>query len=182
MNQKPPRPDPRQRLIESIDHFSELTGRSVAWLTLLMVLLTFAIVVLRYGFDSGWIALQESVTWLHATVFMLGASYALKRDSHVRVDIFYQKFSPRGRALVDLLGSLLLLLPVCLFIFLASWDYVLQAWEIGENSAETGGLPALYLLKSLLLIMPSLLILQALAHSLRAWHTLQNPRENIENT
>ncbi len=177
MNQKPTRPDPRRRLIEIIDHFSELTGRSVAWLTLLMALLTFIIVVLRYGFDSGSIALQESVTWLHATVFMLGASYALKRDSHVRVDIFYQKFSPRGRALVDLLGSLLLLLPVCLFIFQASWDYVLGAWEIGEGSAETGGLPALYLLKTLLLIMPSLLILQALAHSLRAWLILRSGEE-----
>lgn len=175
MNQTPTQPNPLQRLIDAIDHFSELTGRAVAWLTLLMVLLTFIIVVLRYGFDSGWIALQESVTWLHATVFMLGASYALKRDSHVRVDIFYQKFSSHGRALVNLLGSLLLLLPVCLFIFQASWDYVLEAWTIGENSAETGGLPALYLLKSLLLIMPSLLILQALAHSLRAWLILRAP-------
>ncbi|VAX14307.1 TRAP dicarboxylate transporter, DctQ subunit, unknown substrate 6 [hydrothermal vent metagenome] len=176
MNQTPARSNPCRRLIDSIDYFSELTGRGVAWLTLAMVLLTFLIVILRYGFDSGSIALQESVTWLHATVFMLGASYALKRDSHVRVDIFYQKFSPRGRALVDLLGSLLLLLPVCLFIFLASWDYVLEAWKIGESSAETGGLPGLYLLKSLLLIMPSLLILQALAHSLRAWLILRGDK------
>ena len=173
MNQKTPLPS-------ILDRISELTGHSVAWLTLLMVILTFLIVVLRYGFDSGWIALQESVNWLHACVFMLGASYALKRDSHVRVDIFYQKFSSRGRALVDLLGSLLLLLPVCLFIFLASWEYVLGAWEIGEASAETGGLPALYLLKSLLLIMPVLLILQALAHSLRAWQILRSPANNDE--
>ncbi len=167
---------PLQRLAEIIDAISEFTGRSVAWLTLLMVLLMFAIVVLRYGFDSGWIAMQESVSWLHATVFMLGASYALKQDSHVRVDIFYQKFSPRGQALVDLLGSLFLLLPICLFIFMASWDYVLGAWEISETSAETGGLPALYLLKTLLLIMPLLLILQALAHSLRAWLVLRKIR------
>jgi len=182
MNQTSAQSNPLQRLIDAIDHFSELTGRAVAWLTLLMVLLTFIIVVLRYGFDSGWIALQESVTWLHATVFMLGASYALKRDSHVRVDIFYQKYSPRGRALVNLIGSLLLLLPVCLFIFLASWDYVLGAWAIGENSAETGGLAALYLLKSLLLMMPALLILQALAHSLRAWLILRAPDQNLRET
>lgn len=171
MNQKSSLPD-------ILDQISELSGRGVAWLTLLMVVLTFLIVVLRYGFDTGWIALQESVSWLHACVFMLGASYALKRDSHVRVDIFYQQFSRRGRAWVDLLGSLLLLLPVCLFIFYASWEYVLGAWEIGEASAETGGLPALYLLKSLLLIMPVLLILQALAHSLRAWQILRSPDEN----
>ncbi len=170
----------KNHLSQKLDRISELTGHGVAWLTLLMVILTFLIVVLRYGFDSGWIALQESVSWLHACVFMLGASYALKNDSHVRVDIFYQRFSPRGRAWVDLLGSLLLLLPVCLFIFLASWDYVLGAWEIGEASAETGGLPALYLLKSLLLIMPVLLILQALAHALRAWQVLRCPDENGE--
>ena len=174
MNQKSPLPD-------ILDRISELSGRGVAWLTLLMVILTFLIVVLRYGFDSGWIALQESVSWLHACVFMLGASYALKRDSHVRVDIFYQQFSRRGRAWVDLLGSLLLLLPVCLFIFYASWDYVLDAWEIGEGSAETGGLPALYLLKSLLLMMPVLLILQALAHSLRAWQILRQPGEKYND-
>ncbi len=167
----------RPDLAARIDRFSDGLGHTVAWLTLFMVLLTFLVVLLRYGFDTGWIALQESVTWLHACVFMLGASYALRRDSHVRVDIFYQKFSPRGRAWVDLLGSLLLLLPVCLFIFYASWDYVAESWEIGEGSAETGGLPALYLLKSLLLLMPALLILQGLAHALRAATLLRHGGE-----
>ncbi len=167
----------RPDLAARIDRFSDGLGHAVAWLTLFMVLLTFLVVLLRYGFDTGWIALQESVTWLHACVFMLGASYALRRDSHVRVDIFYQKFSPRGRAWVDLLGSLLLLLPVCLFIFYASWDYVAESWEIGEGSAETGGLPALYLLKSLLLLMPALLILQGLAHALRAATLLRHGGE-----
>ena len=167
----------RPDLAARIDRLSDGLGHAVAWLTLFMVLLTFLVVLLRYGFDTGWIALQESVTWLHACVFMLGASYALRRDSHVRVDIFYQKFSPRGRAWVDLLGSLLLLLPVCLFIFYASWDYVAESWEIGEGSAETGGLPALYLLKSLLLLMPALLILQGLAHALRAATLLRHGGE-----
>jgi TRAP-type mannitol/chloroaromatic compound transport system permease small subunit len=139
---------------------NEWTGRVVAWLTLLMVIITFTVVVLRYGFDLGSIALQESIIYLHALNFMLGAAFTLKRDAHVRVDIFYQKMGPRGRALVDLLGTLLLLLPVCGFIFWSSWDYVADAWAVREASGEAGGLPFVYLLKSILLLMPSLLIVQ----------------------
>jgi len=139
---------------------NEWTGRAVAWLTLVMVLTTFLIVVLRYGFDLGSIAMQESIIYLHALNFMLGAAYTLKHDAHVRVDIFYQKMGPRGRAWVDLLGTMFLLLPVCGFIFWSSWGYVVDAWAMREASGEAGGLPFVYLLKSILLLMPSLLILQ----------------------
>lgn len=141
---------------------NEWTGRAVAWLTLLMVIVTFTVVALRYGFDLGFIAMQESVIYLHALNFMLGAAYTLKHDAHVRVDIFYQKMGPRGRAWVDLLGTLLLLLPVCGFIFWASWEYVINAWTIREASGEAGGLPFVYLLKSILLLMPSLLMIQGI--------------------
>jgi len=141
--------------------------QSVYFLTLLMVLVTFAVVVLRYGFDLGWIAMQESVTYLHAANFMLGAAFALRHDAHVRVDIFYQKFGPRGRAWVDLLGTLLLLLPVCGFILFASWDYVRESWHLMEGSPEAGGFPAVWLLKSLLLVMPLLLIFQGLTIAVR---------------
>ena len=113
-----------QALADSLDRFAEKTGRIIAWLTLAMVLTTVSIVVLRYLFNSGSIALQESVTYLHATVFMLGAAYTLKHDAHVRVDIVYQKLTPRARAWVDLLGTLLLLLPVCLFMLYSSMGYV----------------------------------------------------------
>ncbi len=149
-----------------------ITERSVHFLTLLMVLVTFAVVVLRYGFDLGWIAMQESVTYLHAANFMLGAAFALRHDAHVRVDIFYQKFGPRGRAWVDLLGTLFLLLPVCGFILYASWDYVRESWQLMEGSQEAGGIPAVWLLKSLLLAMPVLLILQGLAIAGRCLQTL----------
>lgn len=142
--------------------------RGVHFLTLLMVLITFAVVVLRYGFDLGWIAMQESVGYLHAANFMLGAAFTLRHDAHVRVDIFYQKFGPRGRAWVDLLGTILLLLPVCGFILVASWDYVREAWHLMEGSQEAGGIPGVWLLKSLLLAMPVLLILQGLAIAARS--------------
>ncbi len=146
--------------------------RIVHFLTLLMVLITFAVVVLRYGFDLGWIAMQESVTYLHAANFMLGAAFTLRHDAHVRVDIFYQKFGPRGRAWVDLLGTLFLLLPVCAFILYASWDYVRESWHLMEGSQEAGGIPAVWLLKSLLLAMPVLLILQGLAVAARCLRVL----------
>lgn len=155
------------RISTSIDLLCEMIGRWVAWLTLAMVLTTFAVVVLRYGFNIGWIAMQEAVLWMHASVFLLGAAYTLKHDGHVRVDIFYSKFTPTKRALVDLLGGLLLLLPSCVFIFYISWDYVLASWKITEGSRETGGIPAIYLLKTTLLLMPGLMILQGISHILQ---------------
>ena len=162
-----------KRSIHLLEHISELTGRIFAWATLLMVLVTFLVVVLRYAFNLGWIAMQESITYLHAITFMMGAAYTLKHDAHVRVDIFYRKWGNRGRARVDFLGGLLLLMPVCLFIAWSSWEYVLTSWSYLESSPEAGGLPWIYLLKTLMLIMPVLLILQGIAQILSAWQRLQ---------
>jgi len=156
-----------ERIAGFIDGLNEWTGRLIAWLTLAMVLITCTVVVLRYAFDLGWIAMQESVTYLHALVFMLGAAYTLKHDGHVRVDILYRKLSPRGQAWVDLLGALLLLLPVCGFIFWVSWDYVAASWSLLEGSRDAGGLPLVYLLKSAIPAMAALLILQGIAQALR---------------
>jgi TRAP-type mannitol/chloroaromatic compound transport system permease small subunit len=156
-----------ESLAGRLDQIAEYTGRTVSWATLLMVLTTFLVVILRYAFDLGWIALQESVSFLHAAAFMLGAAYTLKHQGHVRVDIFYQKMSPRGRAWVDLLGTLLLLFPVCGFIFWIGWEYVLNSWDVMEGSREAGGLPGVFLLKSLILLLPLTLGLQGMASLLR---------------
>ncbi|MGK2924673.1 MAG: TRAP transporter small permease subunit [Lysobacterales bacterium] len=142
-------------------------GRAVAWLTLLMTLLTFAVVMLRYGFNLGWIWLQESVTYLHALVFMVAAAWAFQTDDHVRVDIFYRDRSERYRSWVDLAGTLLLLVPFCLFLIVIAWDYVAASWATREASREAGGLPLVWLLKSLILVMPLLLLLQS-------WSTVRN--------
>ncbi|HEY0634431.1 MAG TPA: TRAP transporter small permease subunit [Gammaproteobacteria bacterium] len=150
--------DTLHRLIQLCDTLNERVGRLAAWGTLAMVAVTFAIVVLRYLFNLGWIGMQESVTYLHAAVFMLGAAYTLKHDGHVRVDIFYQKASARGRAWVDLLGTLLLLLPFCLFLLWVSWDYAASSWALQERSGD-GGLP-IYLLKSLIPLTALLLLVQ----------------------
>lgn len=156
-----------QRTAEVLDRVNGLIGPAVAWLALAMVLVTFLVVVLRYAFDVGSIALQESVTYMHATLFMLGVAYTLQQQGHVRVDIFYRRFSRRGRAWVDLLGTLLLLLPICVFVLTSSWGYVVESWTVQEGSREAGGLPFVYLLKTLLLIMPVLVLIQGLVWLLR---------------
>ena len=157
-----------------IDRLSELTGRLTAWLTLAMVLVTCLVVILRYVFDIGFIWLQESVTWMHAVVFMLGAAYTLEREEHVRVDVFYRRFGERGRAVVDLLGVVVFLLPLCGWIGWSSWDFVATSWRIGEASRESGGLPypMVPLLKSVLVVMPAALALQGLSLGLRSFRAL----------
>lgn len=149
-----------QKLADTLDRLAETTGRIIAWLTLAMVLITCTVVVLRYLFQSGSIALQESISYLHAAVFMLGAAYTLRHDGHVRVDIFYQKYTPVTRAWIDLLGTLLLLFPVCGFIFASSLDYVAASWAIHEGSREAGGLDGVFLLKTVIPVMALLLMLQ----------------------
>ncbi|HED34443.1 MAG TPA: TRAP transporter small permease subunit [Gammaproteobacteria bacterium] len=156
------------RFAEHLEQLIERTGQLTSWLVLGMVILTALVVLLRYWFDTGWIALQESISYLHSTVFMLGASYALKHNEHVRVDIFYDRLSDKAKAWVDLSGHLFILIPVMVFIFWVSWPYVVSSWEIKEASNEAGGLPGVYLLKSLILLMSGLLIVQALALILKA--------------
>lgn len=160
-------------LIDSLERFIDWSGRAVSWLTLLMVIVTFVVVVLRYVFDTGWIALQESVTYMHAMVFLVGASWAMQQEAHVRVDIFYSRFSARTRAWIDLFGSLLLLLPVMLFVAWISWQYVGDSWAVLEGSREAGGLPGVYLLKSLIVVMAVMLILQALVQIARSLQTVR---------
>jgi TRAP-type mannitol/chloroaromatic compound transport system permease small subunit len=155
-------------LVSAIDRFTEATGRFISWLTVLMVGLVVVVVVMRYFLELGSIALQESVTYIHAMVFMLGLAFTLKRGGHVRVDIFYRQFGARRKALVNLIGGLLFLIPVTVLIFVSSWDYVLSSWAFGETSSESNGLPFVYLLKTLMLIMPVTLLLQGIAEILKS--------------
>ena len=153
-----------------LDKISIAVGRAISWLTLLMVIVTFVIVVLRYIFGMGWIWLQESLTWMHAVVFMLGAAYTLQQEQHVRVDIFYRKMSDRRRAWVDFLGVLIFIFPLCAFFVYTSMDYVAASWSIREVSRNSGGLPFPFipLLKSVLVIMPVAVALQGLSLFLRS--------------
>ncbi|MFT4767671.1 MAG: TRAP-type mannitol/chloroaromatic compound transport system permease small subunit [Glaciecola sp.] len=159
-------------LIQTVDRFTLLSGRLLAWCALAMALLTAAVVILRYGFSTGSIAMQEAVTYLHGSLFMLGVAYALTSGGHVRVDIFYREFSARQRAWVDALGGIVFLLPLCAVIMILSWGYVGDAWEIRESSPEPGGIPYLYILKTLLPLMAINLAIAGMADILRNAHTL----------
>lgn len=130
-----------------------------------MVVVTFVVVVMRYVFDAGLIWLQESVVWMHAAVFMLGAAYTLREEEHVRVDVFYRKMSARRRAWVDLIGVVIFLLPLCLFLAWNSLDFVTTSWGIREMSRESGGLPypLVPMLKSIVLLMPLTVALQGMS-------------------
>jgi len=160
------------RTLASLEGFIDWTGRTVSWLSLLLVLVTFIVVVLRYVFDSGSIALQEITTYLHATVFLVGMAYTLQQDAHVRVDIFYTRFSKQTKAWVDLFGAVFLLLPFMLFVSWISWLYIADSWSVLEGSREAGGLPGVFLLKSLILVMTFLLSLQAFTQIARNIETI----------
>ena len=154
--------------MKTIDAFTQRVGHTVAWLLILLVLVQGLVVVLRYGFSWGSIALQDSVTYLHAICFMLGAAFTLQVDRHVRVDVLYRSMSLKQQALVNTVGSVLFLMPVCLFMLWASHDYVVQAWIIKERSADSGGLAGVYLLKTLIPLLAMSLFAQALAELARS--------------
>jgi len=153
-------------IINKLQAVNESIGRLVSWLSLLMVIITFCIVVLRYGFNIGWIAMQESVMYFYATSFLLGIAYTYKHEGHVRVDIFYNKMSDTGKAWVNLSGIILLLLPMTIFIFYSSWGYVMDSWSVMEESGDAGGLAFVYLLKTNILLMAILLTIEAIAQIL----------------
>jgi TRAP-type mannitol/chloroaromatic compound transport system permease small subunit len=155
-------------IIHSIDAFTEYSGKLILWLSLIMMLLVSLVVVLRYVFQIGSVGLQELVVYLHGSAFMLGAAYTLKQGGHVRVDIFYRTFSARGQAWVNSLGGIVFLLPLCAYILLISLEFVGQSWQIREVSPEPGGIPAVFLLKTLIPLMAVNLGLQALAEILRS--------------
>lgn len=155
------------RCVRYIDLFTEGCGRILLWLGFGMAVVTALIVILRYGFGIGSIMLQESVVYMHGGLFLLGAAFALKHGAHVRVDIFYRDFSARGKAWVDSLGGIVFLLPLCAFILVSSWDYVGDSWAMRETSAEPGGIPAVFVLKTLIPLAAICLALQGVAEVLR---------------
>lgn len=148
------------RVAEAVN---DVVGRSVAYLTLATVLICATVVVIRYAFHTGFIWLQELFVWTHAVAFMLGAGYTLMVNRHVRVDIVYATRSEQTRAWLDLLSTVVFLFPWIFVLWYFAWPYVAASWELGEESPQVGGMPGLYLLKSVLLIFCVLMFLQGLA-------------------
>ena len=136
----------------------------------------FALVVARYLFGFGSIWLSEAVIYAHATLFMLAAAWTLRLGGHVRVDIFYADASPRAKAAVDYLGSLLLLLPFTFVVLVFAMPYAARSWAVLERSQEVGGLPLVFALKTLIPLFAVLLALQGMAQAIRAAQTLLGRR------
>ena len=162
-------------LADQIDRLNTAVGRAASWCALAIVLIGFAVVLMRYVLGIGSIWLQESILYAHAALFLLAAAWTLKEDGHVRVDVFYAGASPRNKALIDLLGALLLLLPFAFAIIYLSLPYVDRSWAILERSRETSGLPLVFLLKTLIPVFALLLALQGVAQAVRALAALIPP-------
>tara|TARA_R110002124_G_scaffold109727_1_gene263171 strand:- start:1452 stop:2024 length:573 start_codon:yes stop_codon:yes gene_type:complete len=155
-------------LADLIDRINKSVGRTVMWFALLIVLIQFVVVVMRYVFGIGSIFAQESITYLHGFLFMLAAAFTLLVDGHVRVDIFYREARPRRKAMINLCGALLLLIPVCLVIFWTSFPYVVASWSVLEGSPETSGIQARYLQKTAILGFAVMMALQGVSIAIRS--------------
>jgi TRAP-type mannitol/chloroaromatic compound transport system permease small subunit len=161
---------------DRIDRLIAAIGRAVMWLSLFLVLMQFAVVVMRYAFGVGSIWLSESLIYGHAALFLLAAAWTLQQNGHVRVDVFYSQLSARGKAIIDLLGALLLLLPFMAVIIFFALPYAARSWSILERSPETSGLPFVYLLKSLIPLFALLMGLQGFSQAMRAGLLLTTAR------
>lgn len=161
------------KVARTIDGLNTHLGLLVRWLILAMLGVQFAVVLLRYVFGTSFIALQEGVIYLHATVIMLGAAYTLLADGHVRVDIFYAEASPRYKAWVNLLGSVLLLVPTCGVLLAFTWRFVYRSWSILEGPMSVGGIPAVFYLKTLIPLFAGLLLLQGISQAIHALQSLR---------
>jgi len=153
-----------------IDAVNRAVGRWVAWLAVAMVLLELGVVVGRYIFGVGSIKVQETLLYANALLFLLAAAWTLLEDGHVRVDVYYLGASPRRKALVNLAGAVVFLIPVSILLVWAAWPYVASAWEVRERSREASGLPAVFLLKTAIIVFAVQIGLQGVSLALRsAW-------------
>ncbi|WP_425409840.1 TRAP transporter small permease subunit [Hyphococcus sp.] len=156
------------------DNVTRCAGRTVMWLIFAMAIVQFSVVILRYVFGINFLAMQESITYMHGALFLLAAGYALLTNDHVRVDIFYREAPPRRKALIDFLGTYLFLFPFSLLILWTSRPYVARSWAVSEGSSEASGIPALFLLKS---CIPAFAVLMAMAGFVVAARAIEILRE-----
>ncbi len=168
-------------LARLIDRVNETIGVLVSWVALLMVLVQFVVVVMRYVFGIGSIFMQESIVYMHGTLFMVAAGYTLLHNGHVRVDIFYGAATPRRKALVDFCGVFVFLLPICVLIWWAAWPYVSAAWAVREGSQEGSGIQAVFLLKTTILVFATLLSMQGLAMAMHSLFALVGIEKSPES-
>lgn len=166
-------------LIRAIGAMNRVIGYTFAWLSLAMVLICFTVVVQRYmlGFTVLW--MQDLYVWMNGAMFTAVAGFALLRDDHVRVDIFYRPATIRNKAIVDLIGVFIFLLPFCWVVYAYSWNYVARSWRLHEGSANVGGMPGLYILKSFIIVFVAVVALQGIAMALRSILVLRGEEDRL---
>ena len=168
-----------KKVIFNIEKLNKKIGEAVSWLVLSMALTAFFVVLLRYFYNIGFVWMQESYIWMHGLIFLFGASYALMNDKHVRVDIFYRLTSEKIKALINIIFSILFLIPFIIIISKYSIPYILKSWDGLEKSREAGGIPFLYLYKPCLLLFCINLFFQTISLILRCLLVLSNKEKKI---
>ncbi|GIV31358.1 MAG: C4-dicarboxylate ABC transporter [Saprospiraceae bacterium] len=166
-----------ERLCQYIDKLNDAVGRAAAWLMVPLILLVSFDVIARKAFSFTRIWIMDLEWHLFALIFLLAAAYTLKADRHVRVDLFYEKFQLRDKALVDFIGSLVLLIPWCLVVIWFGFAYARESWLLGEGASEPGGLPARYVIKFSVVVGIALLLLQGISLTYRSWKVLRSPAD-----
>ena len=167
------------KLVSMIDGLSDKIGHLVGWLTTLMVLIVFYDTVMRYAFNKGNVALQELEWHLFAIVFLIGAAYTLKEKAHVRVDILYVNLSEKTKAWIDFLGVFIFLIPFSVMVILSTKGFIMNSWAIREISPDPGGLPARYILKTMIPLGFSLLIVQGLSEAAKNFMVIMGYNRKI---
>lgn len=165
-----------RKLAENIEKLNERIGKGVSWLTLVLVLVVCFDVISRYLFKISFVSVQELQWHIFAIIFLVAAPYTLKLDGHVRVDLIYSRLSKRNQALINLIGSIIFLIPLCLLVIYASKNFVLTSFQVSETSPDPGGLPARYILKAIIPLSFLLLFLQAIALVIRSAITVKTTK------
>lgn len=166
-----------KKIVIFLDNITEQVGKMASWFAILMVLIISLDVIIRYLFKFTFIWIIELEIYLFGFMFLLGSGYALKYEKHVRVDVFYSKFSQKKKAFIDLLGGLLYLIPWCYVVISGSWKYAYNSFKIGEGSPQPGGLPALYILKFTITTGFVLLLIQGVSQVLKSLDILLTKKE-----
>ena len=154
--------------VRAISAVNRWVGLILSWLALAVVLVCFAVVVQRYFLHTTQLWMQDLYVWLAGAMFTGVAGFALLRDDHVRVDIFYRPWSVRRKAIADLIGVCIFLVPYVVVVALYAWPFVMRSWRIYEGSANVGGMPGLFILKTFILVFSLLVGLQGLAMAARS--------------
>lgn len=160
-----------KRMSAAIDGLNDAIGVTIRWLTLVMVLIGAIGAVLRYysrglGLSMNLTPLVEGQWYAFSVIFLMGAAYGLNKDVHVRVDVMFSRYTDKTRAIIDLVGTVLYLVPFCILMLWVSWSPVMNSWSVREMSPDPGGLPR-YPIKALILVSFGLLILQAFSHIIK---------------